>query len=97
MDDAASQALEFCSAAGRICPEPMLWNDLYGLLARLTAGTGAGRPPPPLILAAWWEASDESKAERLKEQIEWAAQHGISAPVLAMLRSLSEEQWHHCR
>jgi hypothetical protein len=33
------------------------------------------RPPAPLILAAWHDTSPMLKMLRLKEHIEWAAQH----------------------
>lgn len=97
MDELTLQAIELCTANQRVCPEPIAWNDLYKLLARHVNRPGAGRPPPPLILAAWWEADDAFKAERVKEQLEWAAAHGAIEAVLAMLRSLSEDQWHHSR
>ena len=49
----------------------------------------------PLILAAWWEASDNEKKERLKLHIRWANNHGALAAIDKFLRSLPESDWHH--
>jgi hypothetical protein len=97
MNDLTLQAIELCTSNQRVCPQPVPWNDLYKLLARHVGRIRVGRPPSPLILAAWWEADDAFKAERVKEQLEWAAAHGALDAALVMLRSLSEDQWHHSR
>jgi hypothetical protein len=52
-------------------------------------------PALPLILAAWWEASDSEKKERLKVHIQWANGHGALAEVDKFLQSLPEGDWHH--
>jgi hypothetical protein len=52
------------SKDGRVCPQPMIWNQLWELLPdRRRVGAG-WEPPLPLILAAWWEASDSDKRSR---------------------------------
>jgi len=45
--------------------------------------------------AMWDEAGDEQKALRLREHLEWAAQHGGLGPVCAYLAALGESEWHH--
>jgi hypothetical protein len=52
-------------------------------------------PAAPLILAAWWEASDNEKKERLGLHIRWANDHGALAAIDKFLRSLPESEWHH--
>jgi hypothetical protein len=57
LDDLMTEA----SKPGRVCPQAMIWNQLWELLpGRRRAGAGR-EPPLPLILAAWWEASDSDK------------------------------------
>src|SRR5438552_1523711 len=80
---------------GRVCPNPIFWNELYELLPdRKRVGQG-WEPPLPLILAAWWDAPALSKYLRLREHLEWAAQHGCLASVIAFMRALPESDWHH--
>jgi hypothetical protein len=52
------------SKDGRVCPQPMIWDQLWELLPdRHRVGAG-WEPPLPLILAACWEASDSDKRSR---------------------------------
>jgi hypothetical protein len=98
MEDAAGdleQLLAYCSANSRVCPQPQRWNELYQMLPE-THRKGMGfEPPVPLILAAWWEASDRQKKERLKVHLLWANDHGALATIGKFLRSLAESDWHH--
>ena len=67
LDDAFAEA----SKNGRVCPNPIFWNELYELLPdRKRVGQG-WEPPLPLILAAWWDAPALSKYLRLREHLEW--------------------------
>jgi hypothetical protein len=57
---------------------------------------GAGwEPALPLILAAWWEASDQQKQERLEQHVRWANDHGCMEQIAEFLHSLPESEWHH--
>ncbi|MEZ0306734.1 MAG: hypothetical protein ACAH21_02335 [Ramlibacter sp.] len=80
---------------GRICPKPQSWSRLYELLPDTRTDAYGAIPAAPLILAAWSETSDEQKAMRLREHLEWADQHGGLEKVHAYLASLPEGQWHH--
>jgi hypothetical protein len=89
------QLLAYCSNNSRVCPQPQRWNELYQMLPD-TRRKGAGfEPALPLILAAWWEATNSQKKERLKDHIQWASEHGALSKVDDFLRSLPEGEWHH--
>lgn len=87
--------LEFVATNGRVCPQPPAWNALWELLPARRRKGGGWEPAAPLILAAWWETTDAAKRDRLRDHIEWAAQHDVLDVVEAFLRRLPEEQWHH--
>jgi hypothetical protein len=95
MPDTLEQLLSFCRKKGRVCPLPQRWNDLYRMLPK-TQRRGTGwEPALPLILAAWWEASDRQKRERLELHIRWAHDNGALDQIANFLRSLPESEWHH--
>ena len=87
--------LLFCTENGRVCPQPMFWNKLYSKLPEKTRVGSRWNPPLPLILGAWEFASDEDKAERFKEHIDWAKDHNSLDVIDRFLRGLNEEEWHH--
>jgi hypothetical protein len=95
MSNPLDALLDFCRANGRVCPLPMRWNELYGLLPG-TRNDGLGwKPPSPLILAAWHEASNGQKQQRLESHIRWAGEHGALETITKFLHSLHEADWHH--
>ena len=86
----------YCRSNGRVCPLPKRWNDIWkSLPRRQQLPNGGWQPPVPLVLGAWYHASNNEKAERLVQHIDWAAQHGCLQEVDAKLRSLPERDWHH--
>lgn len=74
---------------------PQQWQQLYQMLPDKRRKGIGWEPSVPLILAAWWETPALSKMLRLREHIEWAANHGCLEEVVGFLRQLSEDQWHH--
>ena len=92
---ALDEVLAMAASNGRVCPQPQLWNRLYGLLPNKRQTDHGWEPPLPLILAAWYETPALSKIARLREHIEWADQHGALEIVCDYLASLPETQWHH--
>jgi hypothetical protein len=90
------ETLALATQNNRVCPHPRRWNDLFELLPNKTQKTSGGWVPPlPVILAAWWDTPDFSKAQRLREHIEWASAHGSLNAVHSFLCALSEDEWHH--
>lgn len=79
----------------RVCPQPLRWNELWELLPNRQRKVDGWEPAAPLILAAWYETAAISKARRLREHLEWAAEHGALEQVWAFLIALREEEWHH--
>ncbi len=95
MSNSVDTLLDFCRANGRVCPIPMRWNELYRLLPGARSKGLGWDPPLPLILAAWHEASNSQKQERLETHVRWADDHGALEIVAKFLRSLNEADWHH--
>jgi len=86
---------EYCVSNNRVCPMPLAWNDLFGMLHNMRR-IGAGfEPSAPLILVAWGNTSDQEKRERLKEHIQWASNHDQLDEIGKYLRSLPEDKWAH--
>jgi hypothetical protein len=78
----------------RVCPNPILWNDLHTLA--IESNFNNQTPPSlPLILGAWWDTSDADKAERLKELIDCCYATEVSDIAWTFVKSLDEEDWHH--
>lgn len=96
MNDPTSVRLQdlrvFVRDAHRVCPKPLEWQRLF---ERLSEGVEDTRPPTPLVLAGWALSSDQERADRLDEQLDWAATHGRIDMVEQFLRNLPEEAWHH--
>jgi hypothetical protein len=86
--------LAFARAEGRVCPNPQLWHALWEMLPRSEGIGGGWNPPLPLILGAWWCTSVPEKQLRLREHIEYAAQHEVLGAVDSFLWGLAPEQWH---
>jgi len=80
---------------GRVCPQPIRWNELYESLPGRRRRGGGWEPALPLILAAWSGTPALFKALRLREHIEWAAAHDCLDEVHAFLAQLPEAEWHH--
>lgn len=60
--------INYVSSQNRVCPTPQKWSAIFKIIR--------DELPPnklnPLILAAWHDASNAEKLERLIEQIEFA-------------------------
>jgi hypothetical protein len=70
--------LAYAKANGRVCPAPAAWHSFWELLPR-----EKGREAPvPLILGAWHFTDAEQKREVLREQIEYAARHGVKVTLI---------------
>jgi hypothetical protein len=76
----------------RVCPQPEAWQRLYDLLPAGGAGRNA---PAPIGGPAWRVTPAMSKRMCLRDQIEWAHEHGTLEAVMQLLKSLPETQWHH--
>jgi hypothetical protein len=89
------QALEEAQKNNRVCPQPRKWDELYKLLPNKMRKGNGWVPSLPLILAAWWDTPAMSKILRLREHIEWAAEHESLDVVFEFMKSLKEEEWFH--
>lgn len=96
-EEKLKKLLKYVQADGRICPLPIYWQTLWEMLPnRKQKASGGWIPPLPLILGAWQEPG-MLKRLRLKEHIEYAAEHGVLDEVDKSLRDLSEEQWFYIK
>ena len=89
-----TSTIAYVQAEQRICPQPLHWKTLWEMLPDKKRDGGGWKPPLPLILGGWWCTSDREKQLRLKEHIEYAAQHGVLDAVDSFLRGLAQEEWH---
>ena len=74
---------------------PQQWHQLYEMLPDKRRKGAGWEPPLPLILAAWWDTPALTKMLRLREHLQWAADHDCLPAVFEFLSQLPEEQWHH--
>jgi hypothetical protein len=94
MNETVETLLDYCSQNQRVCPVPLRWKDLWELLPHRKQVESGWEPALPLILGAW-DSPALWKILRLKEHIEWAAQHGVLDKVSDFLRKLPEQDWYH--
>lgn len=87
--------LDYCQKNNRVCPMPNQWNALYELLPKKQRTDGGWEPSLPLILAAWYDTPHLSKMLRLREHIEWAANHEKIDIISEYLYGLPEDEWLH--
>lgn len=91
---AESEALiEYCRANQRISPKPRQWHDFWMLLRSVKPTFADTEPPKSLILSDWWYSTDEQKWHTLREQIDWADQHGVLPAARKFLRALATDDW----
>lgn len=87
VDDAMLEARK----NNRVCPLPARWQELYQMLPERKNN----QPTPPLIGPSWKATPSISKRMCLREHLEWAETKGNLPEVMAFLRQLPEEEWHH--
>lgn len=75
----------------RVCPSPARWRQLYDMLP----GRAGTRPTPPLLGPSWEATPSLSKRMCLREHLAWAEAMGTLPQVLAFLKELPEQEWHH--
>lgn len=89
----AENLIDEAIQAGRVCPQPIPWNQLWEMLPdRHRVGSG-WEPPVPLILAAWHFTSDAEKRERFHLHLRWAADHGAIESVATFLNTIQPGDW----
>lgn len=87
---------KYCTSKNKLCPVPMRWNDLFGMLKNIKQNASGGwKPSLPLILAAWHDTTPIEKQLRFKEHVQWASDNNQLEEVGKYLRSLAEEEWAH--
>ncbi len=79
--------------ANRVCPKPEQWESLYRLLT--AAPNQQSEVAAPLLGVAWADTPSLAKRMCLKDQIQWAAAHGLTDSTYRYLKGLPEDQWHH--
>lgn len=95
MSDTVESLIAYCHENNRVCPLPKLWNQIWEMLPDRVRDDAGWHPSLPLVLAAWHDTPAMLKMLRLREHIEWAAQHGALEAVARFLRELREEDWFH--
>ena len=87
--------IDIAKMNGRVCPQPMAWNDLWKMLPNKIMKGNGWEPALPLILAAWDDTPILSKIVRFQEHLEWAEQNNAIDQVFAFLNKLDEKDWYH--
>ena len=66
-------------ASHRVCPKPILWNDIYQHLeyAWIQNGRNGPSPPRPLVISLWHYSNDMDKKDTWDRTIDWARQRGL--------------------
>lgn len=87
VDDVMAQARRF----NRICPVEPQWQRLHALLVQ------AGEADAPAAMAGveFRRTPPLAKRIRVRDQVEWAARHGLLQEVSEFLDLLPEDQWVH--
>ena len=87
---------KYCTSNNRLCPMPMKWNELYGMLNNTKQKpSGEWEPSLPLILSGWEHTVPLQKYVVFKEHIQWASDNNQLGEVGKYLWSLSEDDWAH--
>jgi hypothetical protein len=87
--------LALCTQTNRVCPVGPVWQELYdAMVAKAPAGAAASLAPP-LTGVEWTRTSPLAKRMTFKDQLGWAAKHGLVDDVHRFLVRLTETQWHH--
>jgi hypothetical protein len=76
----------------RIAPLQPHWHRLYLLLKESAQGA---EPPAAMTVDEAARTPPLVRRIRVRDQVEWAEQHGQLAAVLRFFRGLSEEEWAH--
>ncbi len=86
---------KYCTSNNRLCPIPMKWNELFGMLKNKRQIDGESKPSLPLILSGWEHTVPVQKYLVFKEHIRWASDNNQIEEIGKYLRSLSESDWAH--
>jgi hypothetical protein len=74
----------------RVCPIAPEWQRLHALLASIAAD-----PPAPMTGAEFRRSPPLVRRIRVRDQVEWAAQHGVLRELFDFIESLPEDHWLH--
>ena len=95
MTEQLQDLTRLCSENGRVCPQPLKWNEMWDMLPNKHRKGFGWEPAVPLILAAWWESSPAAKQERFQFHLKYAAENGALDKIDTFLRGLVEKDWFH--
>lgn len=87
IDEVMAQARRF----NRICPVEPQWQQLEALLNQ----AGGDRAPAAITGTQFRRTPPLAKRIRVRDQVEWSAQHGLLQEVHEFLSALPEDQWVH--
>jgi hypothetical protein len=75
----------------RVSPCEPEWQNLHVLMK----AAGVGEPPPPMTGPEASATPALVRRIRIRDQVEWAAQHGVLDRVFHFFKSLPEHRWVH--
>lgn len=74
----------------RVCPIEAEWRRLHALLQAVAA-----EAPAPLTGAEFRKSPPLVRRIRVRDQVEWAAKHGLLREVFSFIEALPEDHWVH--
>jgi len=78
---------------GKVCPVPIVWNNMYNLMLKLQRVRKIEeKPPHPLVLHGWY-SSDEKKKIRFSEMIEYSEKYNLDTSIQSFINKLSDDDW----
>jgi hypothetical protein len=87
--------LALATQKNRVCPVSPVWLELHEIMLAKAPEGSAPSLGPPLAGVNWTRTSSLAKRMSFKDQLAWAATHGLADDVHRFLSRLSETQWHH--
>ncbi|MBI5276165.1 MAG: hypothetical protein HY854_06865 [Burkholderiales bacterium] len=78
----------------RVCPKQRRWAELFGQFPQWVPGSD-DLPSPPLTGDSWLRTPALAKRMAFRDHIEWCEKHGCLQQMLAFVKGLPEEEWHH--
>ena len=87
--------LRYVAKYRRVCPTPLVWNELWQLLSNRNRRGAGWSPPPPLVLGSRYFTTDDEKIVRLALHIRYAHENGGLGELDKFLRTIEEDAWVH--
>jgi hypothetical protein len=90
-----AKLVEECKRNNRVCPQPVQWQRLDGMLRAKSPANAPATLASPLSPIDWRNTTSLAKRLIFRSVIDWAAANALTEDALQFVRALPEDQWHH--